>query len=150
MKKFKLDDIERKEPFEAPEKYFDEFPLRMQKRIEVKAAGSPVWQLLLSPKWSLSALAMVLVVGVGLFVWNSDTATNEALNPLDAVATADLIYYLEIEFVSSDELMDVMDHTEVEDSIWNDGDLNLLPEVEMTDEELLLLYDQLSTQDGIL
>ena len=34
MKKFNLDDIEKKEPFEAPEKYFDEFPLKMQKRIE--------------------------------------------------------------------------------------------------------------------
>ncbi|MEQ8686726.1 MAG: hypothetical protein RIE86_15610 [Imperialibacter sp.] len=150
MKKFKLDDIERKEPFEAPEKYFDEFPLRMQKRIEVKAAGSPVSQLLLSPKWSLSALAMVLMLGVGLFVWNNDKATEVDLNPLDAVATADLIYYLEIESVSADELVQLMNHAEAEDSIWNDGELNLLPEEEMTDEELLLLYDQLSTQDEIL
>ncbi|CAD5276393.1 MULTISPECIES: hypothetical protein [unclassified Imperialibacter] len=150
MNKFKLDDIEKKEPFEAPEKYFDEFSLRMQKRIEVKAAGSPVWQLLLSPKWSLSALAIVLMLGVGLFVWNNNKATDEDLNPLDAVATADLIYYLEIESVSADELVQLMDHAEAEDSIWNDGELNLLPEEEMTDEELLQLYDQLSTQDEIL
>ena len=150
MKKFNLDDIEKKEPFEAPEKYFEEFPLKMQKRIEAKTAGSPVWQPLLSPKWSLSALAMVLTLGVGLFVWNNNKATELDLNPLDAVATADLIYYLEIESVSADELVQLMDHAEAEDSIWNDGELNLLPEGEMTDEELLQLYDQLSTQDDIL
>jgi hypothetical protein len=150
MKKFKIDDVEKKEPFEAPERYFDEFPLRMQKRIEAKTAGSPVWQPLLSPKWSLPAIAMVLMVSVGLFFWNNNRTTDEELNPLDAVATADLIYYLEIESVSSDELVQLMDHAEVEDSIWNDGELNLLPEEEMSDEELLLLYDQLSTQDEIL
>ncbi len=148
MKKFTLEDIEKKEPFEAPDKYFDELPLRMQRRIEEsKHSSSRV--LLLSPQWAVPSLALLMLL-VGLFIWNNESTQVNDLDPLESIATADLADYLELELVSSYELVQVFNNAEDVDSLWSDSELNLLPEDNMTDNDLLLLFDQMSIQDEVL
>lgn len=151
MKKFDLHSIEKKEPFQAPDVYFDDLPLRMQKKLEADKDEKFAWlKIKLSPGWALTALAAVVLLAIGINFWITLNGTNDQLDPLDAIATADLVYYLESEAIPSDDLIGIFEQVNIEDSIWHDSELNLIPEAEMSDEELLFLYDNVSAKDEIL
>lgn len=150
MKKFRLDDKTKTDPFEAPDGYFEEFPLRMQKRIGPEAGTGRPLVFRLPLRWSVPALAAILAVAIGLPMLVGPGNGASSADPLAGIATAELVYYLEMEAVTAEELVEAVEGVVPEDSLWNDQALDLLPENELSDEELLMLYEQLSGSEEIL
>ena len=151
MKKFNLDDLNKKEPFEAPDGYFDDLPLRMQKRIEGIRARERT-SLATTIRWSLAGIAAALFVAISLTLWNG--TTDNTADPLDGIATADLIYFLEtdaqLEMMSSEELVSIFSDIDAEDSLWTEYESEMIPGNELTEEELLQLYDHFRSGEEFL
>jgi len=88
--KYKLDDIEKKSGFKVPEGYFEDLPMRIQKRIEVEGSQKSTFRI---PSWSLAMAASILLVISFVFIFNdSEQNANEILAE---VPEADLIAYLD-------------------------------------------------------
>ena len=88
--KYKLDDIEKKSAFKVPEGYFEDLPMRIQKRVESESPQRSTFRL---PSWSFAMAASVLLVISFVFIFNtSDQNANELLAE---VPEADLIAYLD-------------------------------------------------------
>ena len=151
MKKFNLDDLDKKEPFEAPHGYFEDLPMRLQKRIE-GIASRESGPHSIAIRWSLAGIAAALFVALGITFWNG--TLNNTADPLDEIATADLIYFLEtdaqLEVTSSEELVNIFGAIETEDSLWTEYELEMIPGDDLTGEELQQLYDHYRSGDEFL
>lgn len=73
MKKINIENQPRKTPFTTPEGYFEDLPMRMQKRIQQEQPK--VWQMSwgLVGKMALAPLALLLVIWWGYSSWESPT-----------------------------------------------------------------------------
>ncbi|WP_421765624.1 hypothetical protein [Ekhidna sp.] len=134
--KYKLDDIEKKKPFEVPEKYFEELPLKIQTRINEEKAGSNPWKV---PAWSLAMVASILLLITFIFIIPESGPDPEKL--LAEVPQDELIAYLDLieldEYDIASAFDDNMDVFELENSSMLDG-------IEIDDQALddvLLEYD---------
>lgn len=142
MKPFKLEDIDKKEqPFKAPEGYFDDLPLKIQKRIEAKEQKHFGW--LIHPNMKL-AFSVVTVIVLALFItiFNKDI-TKATLALMGQEATADelltdvsqeeLLAYIDLWALNEDDILMAFENTNA--TIEFSGDLEL-EELEFEGESL--------------
>jgi hypothetical protein len=101
----KLDDIPKKEPFKAPEGYFDSFEDRLKTRIDAKkeTQRTSLWQAV-KPYFYFAAffaaIVFLLKIGINQF---TDKYNNESQNA--NIAQSESLYY-EYEFISDDMIYD--------------------------------------------
>lgn len=103
----KLEDIPKKNVFEAPEGYFDRLPGIIQARLapadaDVKLESGWVFYLRYSLKYALPVLA----IAVGSFLYLSKAETQSAEDLLASIDSVYLVAYLEDSDVSTDDLME--------------------------------------------
>ncbi len=148
MKKFSLDDREKREPYEAPDGYFDELPLRVTQRLEAAPSSRNIGGPTYAMGWPVAAAVAVLLLS-GVLWWNYAQQQND--DPLAGIATAELVYFLEVEYqmesMNAEDWALVFDNAPIEDSLWNTYESEMSPANELTDDELLLLYEQLNNTD---
>ena len=65
--KHKLDDIDKKEVFQVPEGYFEDLPMRIQKRVD---SEKPVTRQQFIPKWGLALASSIALIVTFVFVFN--------------------------------------------------------------------------------
>jgi hypothetical protein len=133
----KLEDISKKEVFTVPDGYFDTLPGVIQARV---ATQSRRRELLPSFSWKV-AVPAVMVLAAGIFWLTGPAEPTDAESILAAVATHDLVAYLnDSDDVSVDEVLESVefndnDLEEIESEVYvlelNDGDReNLINELD--------------------
>ena len=134
--KYKLDDIEKKKVFDVPEGYFEDLPMKIQKRIESESTSKMAiaW-----PKWSVALAASLTLIAVFLFVIPSNDVNAEDL--LASVTQEELIAYLdEIELEEFEIITALGDNPSVFDFEETEG----LDDIDLEDQsidDMLLEYD---------
>lgn len=144
----KLEDIKKKNIYSVPDKYFDQLPTRIQSRVNEK---KPVSGLYLN--WSLvykvgaPALAMVLI----LFYFGISTTDNSTLSSdelLAQVSTDDLIAYLETTDITTDEIIEELDLSNIELDFYKEGPI--MQDMDMNDEDIDALLDEYGIDGDLL
>jgi len=134
--KYKLDDIEKKKVFDVPESYFEDLPMKIQKRIESETSGKVAFAW---PKWSVALAASLTLIAVFLFVIPSNDVNAEDL--LASVTQEELIAYLdEIELEEFEIIAALGDNPSVFDFEETEG----LDDIDLEDQsidDMLLEYD---------
>jgi hypothetical protein len=131
----KLDEIPKKNVFEAPDGYFEKLPSIIQSRVSSHGRShSPTFRFAL--RFALP-LILLAVVAAALWISRPDPAI-EAESILATVQTKDLVSYLKESEFTTDELLDAVelraeDADEIEDAVYkfelDDSDLeNILNE----------------------
>lgn len=143
----KLEDIKRKNIYTVPDRYFDQLPTRIQSRVNEKR---PVFGMKLNWKLAMKiaapALAVVLILFyVGMPINNSTLSADELLAQ---VSTEDLIAYLETTDITTDEIIDEVDFTNIDLDFDDNGPI--MQDMEMTDEEIDMLLDEYGIDGELL
>jgi hypothetical protein len=133
----KLEDIPKKQSFEAPEGYFDSLPRIIQARVAKPESISQRF----SWKPVLLYAMPILAVAIGL-IWylNIGRGDSSPEQLLATIETVDIEAYLDESEMTTDELLDLIDYDQIQaDSLvfenptldFNDADLDeLLNELE--------------------
>lgn len=100
----KLEDIPKAQPFQVPDNYFEDLPMRIQARIQ-KPERKSVW----AGEWGLALkLAIpVLIIGIGaVLFWPKVQVASDPVANLDSVPTSELLAYLEADEISTEEILE--------------------------------------------
>ena len=138
----KLDDIHKKNIYNVPEKYFDKLPSKIQARVakEERATWFSLdWKLL----YRVAAPAMAVVLLVFYFVGYNDQEQVSAEELLAEVGTEDLIAYLDYTDITTDELIESIDFSNIELDFYQDGPIMQ----DMDNIEADLLYDEYGLEE---
>jgi hypothetical protein len=116
-----LRDLPKKKLFTTPDRYFDELPMRIQKRIREREAISrplPDWQ----PRWRM-AIAGLLLLALAVPAWwfGQGSRSQSPEDILVRVSTEDVLAYL---IAGGMEAEDILDHMAL-----NDVEITLDPEM---------------------
>lgn len=116
-----LQDLPKKEFFTTPERYFDELPMRIQKRIrERETVSRPLldWQ----PRWRL-AIAGLLLLALAVPAWwfGQEFRSQAPEDILSRVSTEDVLAYL---VAGEMDTEDILDHISL-------GDMEIILDPEM-------------------
>ncbi|MEQ8904065.1 hypothetical protein [Ekhidna sp.] len=133
--KYKLDDIDKKEQFKVPDGYFEDLPMRIQKRIQVETPVSRSKR----TAWSLAMAVSLLFIIAYVFIIPDGDPTAEEL--LAEVSQDELIAYLDVVELDEYELASAF---EGDDEIFDFEDTNVLDGIDMDDQaidDVLLEYD---------
>lgn len=105
----KLDEIPKKNAFEAPEGYFDRLPGIIQARVALIAVGAKRESLWIPHlRFSLKYALPVLVIGVASFFFLNNPQTMSAEELIASVDSAHLVAYLEDSDLNSDDLLEIV------------------------------------------
>ncbi|MEQ6120219.1 hypothetical protein [Reichenbachiella sp. MALMAid0571] len=138
----------KKLPFEVPERYFEQLPSVIQnktqksKKSRVISFGFEQQQI----KWVLIPAAIaVFVLGYSLF-FNQKTETVNTEELIAQVSSEDLIAYLEMSDLSTDEIISTVNFEEI-DLEFENTESDMLDELNFSDEEIddLLIEFSLET-----
>ena len=143
----KLEDIDKKNIYSVPDKYFDQLPGRIQTRIHAqspKAFFALNWQL--TYKIAAPALAMVLIVSY--FWYNGPTSTQSPESLLAQVSTEELVAYLETTDISMDEILETVDFENVDLDL--SEETPIIQDFEITDESINTILDEFTMDDESL
>lgn len=134
----KLEDIPKKDVFEAPEGYFEQLPLLIQSRIEKKKT----WQEQFQWKPVLQYATPVLILTMGL-VWFLNMGNAESTEEmLASVSSYDIENYLSDADMTTEDLLDHIDFRQVQiDSMEFD-----IPALELDETEIDELLNELDTE----
>lgn len=137
MKPFKLDDIEKnKQPFAVPKGYFEDLPMKIQSKIEVKKKDSWTKNPAFKLAFSMAAMAAIIFSVFALF---SDPQSPEDI--LANISQEELLAYVDlVQLEESDILNAFEDGAEGINFFDSDG----FEDIEIGDEaldDLLLEYD---------
>ena len=149
MKKFRLEDIDKRQVFtKPPDGYFEKLPGIIQAKTANKAkTGAKTY-------W-LTALKLAPVAGLLVFialysgVFNSQDSGQGLEDVLSEVSTDDIIWYLEELDITNDEIFEEVDLKALSLEI-DDMRNPLLESMEIEDEALIELYDDYNMQEGLL
>jgi len=136
MKRIKLDDIDKKAPFEVPEGYFDQLTLEIQSKVTPKQG--PNWILLPQVRWALSGSFIILLVSVILLFPKSDTPTADQL--LAEISDEDLIEYIDFTGITEYELIEGLEDETIE-ALWEEDTLDDLNLENLDLEEIISDYE---------
>jgi hypothetical protein len=135
----KLEDIPKKQAFEAPEGYFDSLPGIIQARVAKPENVSQRF----SWKPVLFYAMPVLAVAIGL-IWYLNTGRGESSPEqlLASIETVDIEAYLDESEMTTDELLDHIDYDQLQaDSLVFEN-----PELDFSDADLDELLDEFETE----
>lgn len=114
----KLNDIDKKQVFEVPEGYFDQLPLRIQKRLETPQRTVAWFQL---PVMRYAVPVVVLMVAGLFWIYSGNKSIEEQLSAID---DSELVAYLQESDLNSEELeeafqLDEQDVLELQTTMFN-------------------------------
>jgi hypothetical protein len=135
----KLEDISKKQSFEAPEGYFDALPGIIQARVAKPESVSQRF----SWKPVLLYAMPVLLVAIGL-IWYLSTGRGDSSPEqlLAAIETVDIEAYLDESDMTTDELLDHIDFNQIQvDSLVFEN-----PALDFSDADLDELLDEFETE----
>ncbi len=137
--KINLDDIEKNEPFGAPDGYFESLSDRIMDRIDEEEVKPEDNRRFLQPWMRYAAAACVVLLATLVFFINQDNqAGPTAEELLSEVSNEAILDYLNDMDVSAEEILDVASFDEMDiDQIQEES----LPKVDL--ETLDLLIDEL-------
>lgn len=143
----KLEEIKKKNIYSVPEKYFDQLPTRIHSRVqERKSVFGFRFDWHLAFKLALPALAVVFIMFYfGIRNNYSDQSADELLAQ---VSTDDLIAYLETTDISTDEIIEELDLSDLELDFYEDGPI--MKDMDMNDAEIDALLDVYGIDEEIL
>ena len=114
----RLEDIPKKSIFETPEGYFDQLPNIIQSRIAEKET---VTSSLFSFKLVVRYAFPILAIGIALFfIFRQNVPLGNPDELLASVSSEELSYYLVESDFTTDELLDLVDLTDIEINALND------------------------------
>ena len=134
--KHKLDDIDKKEAFKVPEGYFEDLPMRIQKRVD---SEKPAVRQLLMPKWGLALAASIALIVTFVFVFNNNSPSPEDM--LADISHDELVAYLEQMELDEYEIASAFDE---DMEIFETEDTNVLDGIDLGEDaidDVLLEYD---------
>ena len=138
--KYKLDDIDKKPQFEVPEGYFEDLPMRIQKRIEAKR---PVRKVFVS--WSLAIATSISLILISIFTFRAND------NPVDQllaeVPHMELVAYLDQLELEESDIAEVF--TDVVQEIDLEG-FGLLDELELEDQSIDEILNEYNLEEELL
>lgn len=121
----RLEDIPKKDIFEAPEGYFDRLPSVIQSRVTTESSSR--WTLFAQPVWKYALSLAFLAAGLYWFMLRPATKSPEQM--LASVDTASLIAYLNESDMSTEEILESVPLNNVDADEIQAGSLqNLLPD----------------------
>jgi len=143
----KLEDINKKNIYSVPDKYFDQLPGRVQARIQ---ANKP--REIFSLNWSLTykiaapALAMVMLV---LFFWYQGPAKSQSAEALLAqVSTSDLVAYLETTDITTEDIIESIDFDNIDMDLSDETPIIL--DFKMNEESINSILDEFGVDEDLL
>jgi len=144
----KLEEIDRDNIFKVPESYFDELPVRIQSKISSrkrKFLPDLNWSVVLKVSISLAAiLFFVLYLGPQ----KTQNELSEPENLLAQVSADDVIAYLELEDIWTNDIIAQIDIREAD--LWQDDEDPLIDELDLDEEQLIDLIDAFKTEKDYL
>lgn len=138
----KLEDINKKNIHQVPDKYFDELPLKIQSRIQQESV-SMTWVFTYGLRYALPAL-LLLIVSIYLITQPKVNENPEQL--LAEVSTEELISYLEASDITTEEIMESIEISEFEFE-FETNDTDLIDDLDFSDDELDALINDFETED---
>ena len=144
----KLEDIKKKNIYTVPDKYFDQLPTRIQSRVNDK---KPVLGVPLNWKLALKVTVPVVAVVMILFYFSIATNRNSTLSSdelLAQVSTDDLIAYLETTDLTTDEIIEEVDFTNIDLDFYENGPI--MQDIELNNEEIDALLDEYGIDGDLL
>lgn len=104
----KLEDINKDNIFKVPDNYFDNFPERLQKRIEETEQQKKTPVIRLRPIINIAAAAVILMFVVyGITQINDNSTSIDQI--LSEISSEDLVNYLVESDMSTDEFLESLD-----------------------------------------
>lgn len=142
-----LNDLNKKNIYKVPERYFDDLPGKIQRRIEAEKAqpetgiNVALWMRFLAPA---VAAMLIAVIWIGSQKPVETGTADDYLTLLNEVSSENLVDYLELEGISSEEIMENVDFQHLEGSFEvSDGDyLEYLIEEDISNETIDAILDQ--------
>ena len=143
----KLEDINKKNIYKVPDKYFDQLPTRIQARVGER---KPVFNLSITWNIAIKVAVPAFVVVLLLFYFGIDANYNNmsADDILAQVSTEDLVAYLETTDITTEEILDEIDFSTIDIDFYDDQ--ILMEDIEMNEESMDILYDQFGLESEIL
>ena len=122
MKRMKLEDLNKKVPFQVPDGYFDQLTVDIQSKIKEK----PLRQWSPSPRlrWAAVAAAMVVLIGT-IWIFNQPAQPVTAADLLADVNEQALLDYLDVTDLSDAELLEGLSEDDLQE-LWTDDALDQL------------------------
>ncbi|MDN5205005.1 hypothetical protein QQ008_26685 [Fulvivirgaceae bacterium BMA10] len=139
MKPFKLDDIEKKNLFTTPDRYFEKLPNRIQEQVTTKKS---IWKfpvMKFSLRYALPALVVVFGLYLAFFKVKSDDIDPNAL--LADVTIEDMIVYLENNDISTEEILENIDIENLSIDMIEE-DVDLLENMDLESDELEEIFQE--------
>lgn len=133
MKKIDLNELDRKQPFKAPDGYFEELPSVIQSKAVDSDRKARPWELPVV-RW-IAVPAMIIAVVVFSVLPNDENNDPDQL--LAEVSTEELVAYLESSEMSTADLLEMIDEP---NGLFDDTDMDILGEG-LTDDDMELLLD---------
>ena len=136
MKRIKLDEIDKKVPFEVPEGYFSTLTSQIQDRIQEKPKKQwiPAGQL----KWALSGAFSLAIILTVIFYPSTEKLNAEQM--LAEVSDEALIEYLDFAEFTTNDIIDGLGEDEL-NSLWEDSSLESLDLEDLNYEDIFIDYD---------
>ena len=138
----KLEDLNKDNIFKVPDNYFENFPDRLQKRIEDEERQKKVPVIRLRKVIRMAAAAAILIFAIyGINKINDNTTSVDEI--LSGISTEELVNYLVESEISTDEFLESLDVsilTSTEDPV-SDEFVPSEPIDEETIDELLDEYE---------
>ena len=139
--KYKLDDIDRKKVFKAPDGYFENLPLKIQKRVEEERNTSVRYAV---PKWSLALAASLALIITFFFISQNNRPSPEEM--LAEVSQDELVAYLDHLDLDEYEIATAFD----EDVEIFDEETNVLDGIDLEDQSIDDVLQEYDLEDEIL
>jgi len=118
----KLDDIPKKNVFNVPDGYFEKLPTKIQSRINESQGAERTIFWMRTLRLATSVILVLLVAGI--FWYNQQGNSSDALKLLSSVDTSELISYLSDSDLLTEELLedfplDEEDVNSIESSVYH-------------------------------
>ena len=143
----KLEDIEKKNIYRVPDRYFDQLPMRIQSRVN---AENPVNRFTFSWKFvtKIAVPAFALVLILFYFGINNSNTNLSSEQLLAMVDTEDIIAYLETTDITADEILEEIDLTMLDLDFSDEG--AMMEDIDMDAEDMDVLFDEFGIDRELL
>ena len=143
----KLEDIEKKNIYRVPDRYFDQLPMRIQSRVN---AENPVNRFTFSWKFvtKIAVPAFALVLILFYFGINNSNTNLSSEQLLAMVDTEDIIAYLETTDITADEILEEIDLTMLDLDFSDEG--AMMEDIDMDAEDMDVLFDEFGIDSELL
>jgi len=144
----KLEDIKKENIYTVPDKYFDQLPTRIQTQVYKKKpvlGFSLNWHL--AYKIAFPALAVLLMV----FYFVAPRFANSAQSAeeiLAQVSTEDLVAYLQTTDITTDEIIEVVDFTNIDLDFYDHEPI--MQNMQMNEKDIDALLDEYGIDNDLL